>query len=208
MWAGAGGESPRSGAAAVETPLTAWLGRVRQPAARHRLRLAHPSARRHPAPAVGAGDDTGDGADRAAGGARTRGGRARSAAASTQATRHRGLRQDVRRRRPRTPRSLGCSVISSPKSRAGATELPAHTRDALVRCKARMAAQRHQERRREPENGAPPAGQGGRDTFRLPQRSRDAAVERLRASMAAECQETAPVGPGRRQVPRAARAHT
>jgi hypothetical protein len=69
-----------------------------------------------------------------------------------------------------------------------------------LRLKARMAAQRHQERRREPENGAP-AGQGGRDTFRLPQRSRDAAVDRLRARMAAERQETAPVGPGRKQVP-------
>ena len=60
-----------------------------------------------------------------------------------------------------------------------------------------MTAQRRQGRRRELENGAP-AEQGGRDTFRLPQRSREAAVDRLRARMAAERQETAPVRPGRR----------
>jgi hypothetical protein len=81
-------------------------------------------------------------------------------------------------------------------------ELPPRTKDALDRLKARMIAERQQERRQEPEPG--PAGQGRAATPELPARTRDA-VDRLRAHMAAERQQKpsrdTTAGPGRNGTP-------
>ena len=80
-------------------------------------------------------------------------------------------------------------------------ELPPKTRDALDRLKARMAAERRQERQPEPEAGS--AGQGS-PTPGLPVRTQDA-VDRLRARIAAERQREQPgpesAGQGREADP-------
>jgi hypothetical protein len=68
-------------------------------------------------------------------------------------------------------------------------ELPPRTKDALDRLKARLVAERQQERLQEP--GSAPAGQDRVATPELPTRTRDA-VDRLRARMAAERQQEKP----------------
>jgi hypothetical protein len=81
-------------------------------------------------------------------------------------------------------------------------ELPPRTKDALDRLKARMVAERQQERLQEP--GSARAGQDRAATPELPTRTRDA-VDRLRARMAAERQQEKPgdtaAGPGRNGTP-------